>query len=191
MKNTLALILVIVFLLAAGAGLYLTLERPVTVEFGGKVYTLESHAETFASKTFAFAAEDGSRVTGESDVESGGMVVTYTDPAGETSAVLTGKVVRKNGKYVEESFKPDESKNVGTAIREPEAHRFVLAVAQKQAKESFSTQVLLFWAMSAAMMVYGALTLGKPGKRAKWLPTMLILGGSLVIVALYADLLLK
>lgn len=190
MKNKLVLIVAVLFLLISGAGLLLLTGRAATADFGGKTYTLAAHSKSFSEKTFEFTAEDGGRVNGESDLESGGMVVTYTAPGGEASSVLTGKVIRKDGKFQEESFKPDDTKNVGTGISKPEAHRFVLAAARKEAAEDYSTKALLYWAMAAALMVYGALNLGKQSKRrAKWLPIVLVLGGSLVVVALYADLL--
>ncbi|MGI6150961.1 MAG: hypothetical protein ACOYIR_03295 [Christensenellales bacterium] len=188
MKNKFVLIIVVLFLLSTGAGLLAMIERPMTVDFGGRSYTLADYSRTFASLTFAFTAEDGSRVDGESDLESGGMVVTYTSAEGENSSVLTGKVIRKDGKLQEESFNPDETKNVGTAISKPEAHRFVLAVARKEGMKDYATKALIYWALSAALMVYGALTLGKQTKRAKWLPTVALLGGSLIVVALFADL---
>ncbi len=190
MKNKLVLVIVVLFLLASGAGLLFLTGRTVTADFGGKTYTLVAHSKSFSSKTFEFAAEDGSRVSGESSLESGGMIVTYTSQEGEVSSVVTGKVIRKDGKFQEESFKPDETHNVGTGISKPEAHRFVLAAAKKEAAEEYSTKALLYWVMAAAMMIYGAFTLGKQTKRrAKWLPTVLVLGGSLVVIALYADLL--
>lgn len=189
MKKSFVLIIVVVFLMASALGVYALIDRPVTVDFGGKSYSLENLSETFTEKTFSFTAKDGSRVTGASDLASGGIVVTYTSPTGEQSSVLTGKVIRKGNKFEEQSFQPDESKNTGSAISEPEAHRFVLAVARQEAKKDYTYKALIYWLMAVAMMLYGAFILGKSGNRAKWLPTALLAGGSLIVVALFADLL--
>jgi|GEM_PF-2490056 len=189
MKKSFVLILIVVFLMASAVGLFALIGRADTVDFAGRSYSLESVSETFSEKTFAFSAEDGSRVTGKSDLSTGGMVVTYTSPEGEASSVLTGKIIRKNGKFEEASFQPDASKNVGNAISEPEAKRFVLAVAKREARQDYAYKALIYWVLAAGVMLYGAFTLGKPGNRAKWLPAALMLGGSLVVVALFADLL--
>ncbi len=190
MKRKLVLIGVLVFLLAAGAGLFVLTGRTATADFGGKRYTLASSSESFSSKTFEFTAEDGSKVNGESCLDCGGMVVTYTSPEGEVSSVVTGKLFKKDGKFQEESFIPDETHNVGNSISKPEAHRFVLAVAKQDSMRDYTSKAWLYWILAAVLMVYGAWTLGNPSRRmAKWLPMMMLLGGSLVIVAMYADLL--
>jgi len=191
MKNRMILILVLITVLAAGAGLYTLTNRAMTVNFDGRTYTLVSHEKSFSDNTFEYDADDGSKVTGANCLTCGGMVVTYTAADGTVSAAVTGKVTFDNGEYQEGTYDTGCGHNVGAALSETDAHSFVETLAKKESTEDSSLTMWIYWSLAAVIMTYGAWNLGRTSKRvAKWMPIAMLAGGALLIIAMYADLLM-
>ncbi len=158
MKNKLVLVIVVLFLLASGAGLLFLTGRTVTADFGGKTYTLVAHSKSFSSKTFEFAAEDGSRVSGESSLESGGMIVTYTSQeGGQLRRHRQGDPQRRQ--IPGGILQAGRDAQRGHGDQQAGGPPFRPRRGKKEAAEEYSTKALLYWVMAAAMMIYGAFTL--------------------------------